>query len=103
MSIKQENPDFVITYTINPNIYGGIACKKMKVPYAQNITGLGLAFQKKGILQKLVSRLYKSGTKNAKVVFFENSENRDFFVKNGMVREEQTCLLNGSGVNLNHF
>lgn len=40
-------PDLVITYTIKPNIYGGIVCRCKKIPYAANITGLGTAFQKK--------------------------------------------------------
>ena len=39
--IKKQNPDLVITYTIKPNVYGGFACRLLKIPYAANITGLG--------------------------------------------------------------
>ena len=42
--IKNERPDLVITYTIKPNVYGGVACSIFNVPYAVNITGLGSAF-----------------------------------------------------------
>ena len=38
--VKRIRPDLVITYTIKPNIYGGIACRRNKVSYAVNITGL---------------------------------------------------------------
>lgn len=101
--LKQQKPDLVITYTIKPNIYGGLACRLCKVPYAVNITGLGTAFQKKGMLRQLVTMLYKVGLKNAKTVFFENKENQQIFIDEKIVRKEQTYLLNGAGVNLEHY
>lgn len=74
-----------------------------QIPYVTNITGLGTAFQKEGLLKKLVTAMYKVGLKKAKVVFFENAENRQIFLDKKIVREEQTCLLHGAGVNLEHF
>lgn len=100
---KKLQPDLVITYTIKPNVYGGFACRMLKIPYAANITGLGTAFQNDGILKKLVVLMYKAGLKKAKTVFFENSENRQVFVDNRIVDKEKTCLLNGAGVNLEHY
>lgn len=101
--IKQVKPDMVITYTIKPNVYGGLVCRFKKVPYAVNITGLGTAFQKENIIKKLVCFLYKFSCKKAKVVFFENEGNRQVFLKENLVREEQTCLLNGAGVNTHEY
>lgn len=101
--LKELNPALVITYTIKPNVYGGIACRLLKIPYAANITGLGTAFQGNGMLRKLVTFMYKVGLKKAKTVFFENAENRQTFIDERIVKEEQTCLLNGAGVNLERF
>lgn len=101
--LKKNKPDLVITYTIKPNVYGGLACRLMKIPYVVNITGLGTAFQNDGFLKKIVVALYKLGLKKAKTVFFENCENRKIFLDNGIVEEEHTCLLNGAGVNLEHY
>lgn len=101
--LKSEAPELVITYTIKPNIYGGLACCIKKIPYAVNITGLGTAFQKKGFLRELVIFLYKQGLKKANLVFFENIENRQIFVNQGIVKEKDTCLLNGAGINLKHY
>lgn len=101
--LRQEKPDMVITYTIKPNIYGGLACRMARVPYAVNITGLGTAFQKQGLLRRLVTFLYKTALKKAKVVFFENSANCQLFVDEGIVLAEKTCLLSGAGVNLEHY
>lgn len=101
--IKAEKPDLVITYTIKPNIYGGLVCRIKRVPYAANITGLGTAFENDGFLKKIVIVLYKAALKKAKVVFFENAENRKIFVDLGITKENRTKVLNGAGVNLDHF
>lgn len=101
--IKQMKPDLAITYTIKPNIYGGIVCRKNKVPYAVNITGLGTAFQKQGLIKKTVTILYRIALKKAKVVFFENFGNESIFVKSHIIKKDQACLLNGAGVNIDQF
>jgi len=33
--IKKYNPDLILTYTIKPNIYGGLAARLTKTPYLQ--------------------------------------------------------------------
>ncbi len=101
--LRQQKPDLVITYTIKPNVYGGLACRLLGIPYAVNITGLGTAFQNRGMLRALVTFLYRVALKKAKVVFFENSGNRQVFLDEGIVAQEKTCLLSGAGVNLEHY
>lgn len=101
--LKKQQPDLVITYTIKPNVYGGFACRLLKIPYVANITGLGTAFQKEGLLKSLVTVMYKVGLKKAKTVFFENIENQQIFIDNNIIEKEQACLLNGAGVNLEHY
>jgi len=100
---KELEPDLVITYTIKPNIYGGIVSRVLKVPYAVNITGLGTAFQGNGLLKRLVTKMYKFALKKAKIVFFENVENREIFVNEGIVPKDKTCVLAGAGVDLDYF
>lgn len=101
--VKNIEPDLVITYTIKPNIYGGMVCRLKKVPYASNITGLGTAFQKEGTLKKMVTFLYRNALKKAKVVFFENSGNKQTMIENNVVKDSQTVVLNGAGVDLEKF
>lgn len=100
--LKKENPDVVLTYTIKPNIYGGLAATIQKIPYIVNITGLGSAMEKKGFLQGIILILYKLALYRAKCVFFQNEANRKFFQKKkiGIKRQQ---LLPGSGVNLEYF
>jgi galacturonosyltransferase len=101
--LNSIEPDMVITYTVKPNIYGGIVSRKNKIQYAINITGLGTAFQGEGFLKSLIIFLYTIACKKAKVVFFENEENQKLFVNNKIVKKENTCLLNGAGVNLEEY
>lgn len=101
--IKKIKPELVILYTIKPNMYGGMVCRLLKIPYAVNITGLGTAFQNQGMLRKLVIAMYKVALKRAKVVFFENKENLQIFLDNEIIKENQCCLLNGAGVNTEYY
>lgn len=101
--LKQENPDLVITYTIKPNVYGGLACRLAHIPYVVNITGLGTVFENGGLLKKIVIVMYKVACKKAKVVFFENEENRQIFIREKIAKESQTHRLNGAGVNLDKY
>lgn len=100
--MRQVNPDIVLTYTIKPNIYGGLAAKNFGIPYIANITGLGTAVEKDGILQKVTVALYKTAFSKIQKVFFQNTENMEFFKDNNIVVDRHE-LVPGSGVNLDHF
>jgi len=97
--IGKIKPDIVLTYTIKPNIYGGMACILKRVPYLTNVTGLGTAVQNGGLMQRFTLLLYKIGLLKSKTVFFQNIENQRFFIGKRIVSGENV-LLPGSGVNL---
>lgn len=100
--VKEIKPNAVLSYTIKPNLYGGLVCKWAKIPQLVNITGLGTAVENSGLLQKFVIRLYKICLKNVRVMFFQNIANMEFCRKRGMINGRPE-LLPGSGVNLSHF
>ncbi len=97
--IKEVKPDVVFTYTAKPNIYGGLACTITKTPYVANVTGLGANFEKQNIVAKIMLILQKIAYKKAKMVYFQNSSNMNFFVSKKVVKQNYG-LLPGSGVNL---
>lgn len=101
--LSVEKPDLVVTYTIKPNIYASVIASLFRIEYANNITGLGTAFQNDDILKKIVSVMYKVAFKKSKVVFFENIDNLNTIVNLGIISRNKTCLLNGAGVNLDEF
>ena len=99
--IKELKPKAVLSYTIKPNVYGGIACRLTGTPLIANVTGLGDAIENGGWLQKLTVTLYKLGIDKAKQVFFQNQSNKDTCLKYG-IADNKAIVLPGSGVNLEH-
>ncbi len=97
--LKEQKPDIVLTYTIKPNLYGGLACALKRVPYLVNITGLGTAVEKQGVLGKALLCFYRIATKKAACVFFQNEGNQKFMQERGIGRKHSR-LLPGSGINL---
>jgi galacturonosyltransferase len=97
--IKDLKPDLVVTYTIKPNVYGGFAAGRRGVPYIATITGLGGAFDKTGLLLKVIVTMYKTGLRKAACVFFQNQENRRIFEDFG-IKGKNSRMVMGSGVNL---
>lgn len=97
--MKSISPDIVLSYTIKPNVYGGIAAAMLKIPQVANVTGLGTSLEDGGLLQKVSILLYRIGLRKAKMVYFQNQSNLNFMKKHKVVRGN--ChLLPGSGVNL---
>ena len=99
---RKEKPDLVITYSIKPNIYAGILCRILNIPYCTNIQGLGTAFQKEPI-EKWVTALYRYALKKASVIFFENRANAHLFLEKRIAAPRQIKVLPGAGVNLRQY
>lgn len=100
--LRKYQPDIVFTYTIKPNVYGGMVCGNLNIPYVANVTGLGTAVENPGLMQKITLVLYRLGLRKAKKVFFQNTANRDFMCRQGVIKGAYD-LLPGSGVNLGHY
>ena len=100
--LKEIQPDAVLTYTIKPNIYGGLCCRLQRVPYIVNITGLGTTFERGGMLKKMVVAMYKTALKKADCVFFQNDRNKQIFEENDIYGKESK-RVNGSGVNVEKY
>lgn len=99
---KEINPDVVLTYTIKPNIYGGIISKLKNTPLIANITGLGIAVENESLLSKITLSLYKFAFSSIRTIFFQNKENMALFEQK-QISNSKYKLLPGSGVNLDYF
>ncbi len=97
--IKSVKPDVVLTYTIKPNVYGGIACQLKKIPYIVTVTGLGNAIENGGLMRAFTLMLYRIGIKKAKCVVVQNEKNKKIFLENKVITGEY-CMIPGAGVNL---
>ncbi|MHC1696853.1 MAG: glycosyltransferase family 4 protein [Geobacteraceae bacterium] len=106
--LREIRPEIVLGYTIKPVIYGSLAARIAGVSRIYSMmTGLGYAFIGKGYKQWLTNQLsrilYRLALGLNKSVFFQNQDDRALFVGLGLVRDERTVILNGSGVDLEYF
>lgn len=108
--IRRIQPDYVLSYTIKPVIYGTLASWLAKVPHRfALITGLGYAFQnvesgKRSVFQKLVHGLYAQALKRSDKVFFQNPDDLKLFQEMHLLDvSKPTVVVNGSGVNVQDF
>lgn len=99
---RTEKPDIILTYTIKPNLYGGIISSILNIRYISNITGLGNALVSEGLLSKIIIGLYRRSLKKAQTVFFQNSSNLKFF-NDHQIYLRNSVLVPGSGVNIDEF
>ncbi len=105
---KKEKPDVTLGYTSKPVIYGSIAARLAKVPHiAAMVTGAGYAFTAKSVKAKaikfIMSCLYKTAFLCAKIVIFQNGDDKEQFIKEKLVKGSKTVVVNGSGVNTEKF
>ena len=92
----------VLSYTIKPNVYGGMVCRLYGIPQIVNITGLGTAVEKTSRIQKIVFLLYKIGLRKSRRIFFQNEENKRFCEMHNLT-PDCGSIIPGSGVNLIRF
>lgn len=100
---KEEKVDYVLTYTIKPNVYGAFATLGLKTKSIATVNGLGYTFYKKGIFKLVIQLLYGFAFSIVHKVVFQNPDDRQFFQDARMVSKKKTDIVKGSGVDLNKF
>jgi glycosyltransferase involved in cell wall biosynthesis len=107
--ILRIKPTYVMGYTIKPVIYGIMAAWLANVPHRfALITGLGYAFQgqskARAVLRVLAKQLYSLALRRTHKVFFQNPDDQSLFCSLKLLSSKtQTCVINGSGVDLSYF
>jgi glycosyltransferase involved in cell wall biosynthesis len=96
-------PRFVFNFTVKGNIYSGLLCRLLRIPYANNISGLGTAFLHDRPLFLAVRRIYGRANRGARRVFFQNPDDFRLFEAKGLAHCTRAVQLPGSGVDLRHF
>ena len=97
-------PDLILHYTIKPVIYGSIAAGKLGIPFINNITGLGTAFIKNNWVTWFVKRLYRLSQNNADHIYFQNTDDRELFIREKLIPENVPHEVTpGTGINIDHF
>ena len=106
--MRELCPDILLSYTIKPVIWGSLAGRRAGVPAIYSIiTGLGYAFMGETLAQKAIGyvsgRLYRRALQCNRKVMFQNPDDRQLFVDRELVAAKKCAVVNGSGVDIEHF
>ncbi|QJB55889.1 glycosyltransferase family 4 protein [Pseudodesulfovibrio sp. zrk46] len=112
-SIHRIRPDVVLSYTFKPIVYASMAARMAWVGDKKKVfgmvTGLGYAFTeakglKRRIMFNIAKGMYSSGIRYCNGLIFQNPDDEAFFKKLGVVPGNvDTTVVNGSGVDLEHY
>jgi glycosyltransferase involved in cell wall biosynthesis len=109
-TVKRIAPDVMIAYTIKPVVLGALAARAAGVPFfAAMITGMGYAFlgglnPKRLAIRMVAMLLYRRALAASQLVIFQNEDDRrDFRRLRLLPAAKPTLIVNGSGVDLDHF
>jgi N,N'-diacetylbacillosaminyl-diphospho-undecaprenol alpha-1,3-N-acetylgalactosaminyltransferase len=107
--LQKIRPEFLHTFTLRPNAYGGIAGRIARVPVIiSSITGLGSLYSDDFGLWGSIARFgVNSFTRKAlygsSAIIFQNTDDREYYLDKRLCRPEQTRLIAGSGIDVNLF
>ena len=102
--LNRYRPSVCLCYTIKANTFGSLAAHSLGIPVINNIAGSGRAFEGSGkLFQQAIIKLYTVSLRHSARVFFQNSDDLNFFVQHGMVRKGSAQRIPGSGVDLKRF
>ena len=109
--LRDIQPDYMLSYTIKPIIYGTLAAWLAKVPKRfVLLSGLGYTFQEveetgqRSGFQKLVHSLYQQALSKSAKVFFQNPDDLNLFKKLQILKPSTPAVVvNGSGVDVADF
>lgn len=105
----QLKPDIVHHVTVKPILYGSIAARLVRIPAVVNtFTGLGFMFITQScfmsLLRKMMQKSYRWAFDHRNIrVIFQNREDREYFIRSNIVKENKTVLIPGSGVCMKTF
>ncbi|MBP9837609.1 MAG: glycosyltransferase family 4 protein [Proteobacteria bacterium] len=102
-TLSKIKPDNVLSFTIKSNLYTGLISYFVNYQLIANVSGLGEAFDKRGLLNKIVRILYRLSLKNAQRIFFQNNDDLEYCINEKLVPSEKSQVIPGSGVDLKTF
>ncbi len=106
---RQLKPHIVHHFTVKPVIYGSFAASFNNIKHIVNsITGLGYFFLRETIRVKLIRAIilkcYSYVLRKPNIfVIFENQDDRSLFIEKMLVDRENSCIIEGVGVNVERF
>ena len=105
---REFQPDIVHGFDTKPAMLAMHAAKAAGVPgRVRTITGMGYVFSSRSpialILRYVYRLLQRRASMASSMTIFQNEDDRDYFLRHEMVAAEKSCLVRGSGINVDEF
>lgn len=106
--LKEIKPDKIFVFQAKTVAYGCRAAASLGITEVYTlIAGLGSVYLGHGLKNKLVkfvmSALYKQAFKRSKKIFFQNNDDKQTMINEGLLKEDKIVMIHGSGVNVEKF
>ena len=105
---RKTKPQIVHTFDSKLNVWGRLAAKIAGVPITiGTITGLGSTLGNESLTSKIISGVYKKlqtlACKYSDLTIFQNHDDARLYLETGIVPEEKTKIILGSGVTTKEY
>ncbi|MDV6328054.1 glycosyltransferase family 4 protein [Idiomarina sp. Sol25] len=107
--LRKVKPNLIHLVTIKPVLYGGLVNRlSNNIPLVAAVSGLGTVFTSSSVFGRLrrflIKKLYSFalGCRSVKVIF-QNPDDKSALLNSGVVSEENTSMIRGSGVDLEEY
>lgn len=105
---QKERPDLIHAFDTKPAIFAPVCARHSGIKsVVRTITGMGYVFSSEGLIAKSIRPLYRSFQKKASrasgMTIFQNTEDYQYFIDNGMVVEKRATVVKGSGIDVDDF
>lgn len=101
--LRKHAINFLITYTIKPNIYANLVARWYRIPSIALVTGLGHLFTIHSWKTTIATWLYWLALRTVAQVWFLNREDLQFFTQKRIVKNQQARYLPSEGVDTEQF
>jgi N,N'-diacetylbacillosaminyl-diphospho-undecaprenol alpha-1,3-N-acetylgalactosaminyltransferase len=104
-TLRRDRIELVHNMTVKPTTYGALAARLAGVPKVTAlVSGLGIPFMTGGpgrrLMRCTVRALYRAALSLTDKVWFQNPDDLELFVADGLVDRARVVLIRGSGVDL---
>ncbi|GEO80070.1 glycosyltransferase family 4 protein [Pararhodospirillum oryzae] len=107
--LRRERPDLVHAVALKPAVHGALAADFAgRPPVVVTVAGMGYVYSantvKARMLRPVISLLFRLVVnRNGRRLMVQNTDDRAYFVGRGLVADQRTVLVPGSGVDVELF
>lgn len=106
--LKEVRPDKIFVFQAKTVAYGCMAAHQLGITEVYSmIAGLGSVYLGRGLKNRIVrgvmSTLYKQAFQKSKKVFFQNHDDKQVMLDEGLLKADKVVMIHGSGVNIEKF